>query len=252
MTRSQHGTQFLLAVAILGIMAGGGCRKSDSAEGSAQGGVASAVKATKPIAYFRLQSTSGASEVGASTFQSAGGASVSSSCKPNAHCLALDGTNGWITTTQNGGVSTAASIMAWVNLDELPSKNTTHQIFYVAGESESGNDLDLQFEGDDALRWFTSGGGSLEYKPDPNKLPGHWHMIVAVMDTTSRVKEIYWDGQRVAANADAGSPNKKAPFSIGESTYFTGRHLKGRVDEVALWDRALSADEVARIYAARD
>jgi hypothetical protein len=35
---------------------------------------------------------------------------------------------------------------------------------------------------------------------------------------------------------------------VGESKFFTGRFFDGGIDEVAIWNRALRASEVAAIY----
>jgi hypothetical protein len=43
----------------------------------------------------------------------------------------------------------------------LPSQ--AGRFFYVAGESQVGNDLDLQFENDNALKFYTAAGGHLTY-----------------------------------------------------------------------------------------
>jgi hypothetical protein len=43
-------------------------------------------------------------------------------------------------------------------------------------------------------------------------------------------------------------PNKTSQFTIGASTVFGGRFFDGSIDEVALWNRSLSAAEVAAIY----
>src|ERR1700678_2561265 len=132
---------------------------------AAQTDFASAVTSTKPIAYFRLDATSGKGEVGSSSYKSAGGVTVGSPGATIAgssnNFAKFDGASGYILTTQKGGVGTSASVMAWVNLEALPSK--IGHFFYVAGESENGNDLDLQFETDNVLRFFTAGGGRLEY-----------------------------------------------------------------------------------------
>ncbi len=174
----------------------------------------------------------------------------STSCAPvnvaGNKCVAMNGTDGAITTTQAGGVQTAGSMMAWVKLAVLPSK--APHILYVAGISESGNDFDLQFEQDDALKFFTSGGGSVEYKPDPATLVDKWHMIVATLDTASKTRALYWDGKLAKVDSGGGSTNKINLFSIGESTVFKGRFFNGSIDEVALWDRELSGSEVAKIY----
>jgi hypothetical protein len=224
---------------------------SSSTSGAAAGqDLAAVVKASTPIAYFRLEDSSGIAEVGGAGYRPIGGVAVSSSCAPikmsGNQCVVLNGKDAWIATTQNGGIANAATIMAWVNLAALPS--TAPHIFYVAGESQSGNDLDLQFEGDNAIKFFTAAGGSLDYKPNPASLVNQWHMIVVTMDVTAKSRAIYWDGVMVNSDQDPGKPNKTSAFSIGESTVFTGRFFNGSIDEVALWNRALGAAEVAAIY----
>ena len=103
---------------------------------AAQADFASAVTSTKPIAYFRLDATSGKSEVGSTTYKSAGGVTTGSPGATIAgssnNFAKFDGASGYILTTQKGGVGTSASIMAWVNLEALPSK--IGHFFYVAGE----------------------------------------------------------------------------------------------------------------------
>ena len=217
---------------------------------AAQTDFETAVTATKPVAFFRLDATSGKSEIGAAGFRAQGGVSVVPEGSPTgASAYAkFDGQNGWVLTTQKGGVATAASIMSWVNLADLPSK--AGRIFYVAGESESGNDLDLQFETDDVLRFFTAAGGQVEYKAPAGSLVNQWHMIVATLDTTTKARAIYWDGKLVAKDANGGRPNKTAAFSIGASTVWGDRWFKGGIQDAALWNRAVRATEVAAIYAA--
>jgi len=210
--------------------------------------LATAVASTNPVAYYRLDSTSGKSEVGATQYKASGGVTSAGAGVANGHFAKLDGHDGYILTTQAGGVASTASIMAWVNLESLPSEE--RHFFYVAGESESGNDLDMQFENDNALRFYTASGGNLTYAPAPATLVHQWHMIVATVDTAARTRVIYWDGKLVASDKGGGSANKRGTFSIGASTVFSGRFLKGGVQEVALWNRALGAREVTAIYAA--
>jgi len=218
----------------------------------AQAGFAAKVASTQPIAFYRLDSTAGQSQVGTTTYKATGSAEVANSGAPvataNGSYLQLDGRSAYIVTTQHGGVGAAASIMAWVNLAELPL--SAHHIFYVAGESENGNDLDLQFETDNALRFFTAAGGNLFYKPAPDSLIGQWHQIVATLDTPTHTRVLYWDGKPVATDKGGGEAGKKNEFTIGESTVFRGRFFHGGIDDVALWNRALKPTEVAAIYAA--
>jgi hypothetical protein len=120
----------------------------------------------------------------------------------------------------------------------------------VAGESEYGNDLDVQFETDNSLRFYTGAGGLISFAPPPATLVNQWHMIVVTLDTTTNARAIYWDGKSVATDKGGGRAGKKTAFTIGESTVFTGRFLKGGVEEVALWNRVLKPADVSGIYAA--
>jgi len=210
------------------------------------------VTSTHPLAYYRLDAASGTSQVGTTTWKSTGGVTAAAPGAPIGASVSnfakFDGLDGMITTTQMGGIGTAATIMAWVNLAVLPSK--IRRILYVAGESQSGNDLDLQFEPDNALRFFTAGGGNLSYIPPVATLVNQWHLVVASVDTVSRARVMYWDGKQVATDKGGGRAGKTSRFTIGESPVFTGRFFKGGIEEVALWNRALKATEVAAIYAA--
>jgi len=217
-----------------------------------QADFASAVVETHPIAYYRLDTPSGNSRVGVSTYAAKGGVTAGSSGPGTAgasgNAVQLDGGSGYLLSTQKGGVGQSASIMAWVNLSELPSK-AGHD-FYVAGESEYGNDLDLQFETDNQLKFFTAAGGHLTFIPPLASLLNQWHMIVVTMDLASRTRALYWDGVLVAHDAGGGEAGKKAAFSIGASTVFSGRWFKGGLAEVALWDHSLNAAQVTAIYSA--
>ncbi len=208
----------------------------------------SAVVSTHPVAYYRLDSTSGKSEVGSTTYQASGGVTSADRGVAGSHFARLNGQDGYILTTQAGGVASAASIMAWINLEGLPSEE--HHFFYVAGESENGDDLDLQLENDNVFRFYTASGGNLDFTPPLATLVHEWHMIAATVDTETHVRTIYWDGKVVASDKAGGIGNKKSTFTIGASTVFAGRFLKGGIEEVALWDYALSAREVASIWAA--
>jgi hypothetical protein len=217
-----------------------------------QADFAAAVIATHPIAYYPLDATSGKSAAGVSTYAAKGGVGIGSPgaaiSGSSGKFTQFDGKSGYILTTQKGGVGQSASIMAWVNLSELPRQ--ANHYFYVAGESENGNDLDLQFESDNVLRFFTASGGNLPYTPAPASLVNQWHMILVTMDLATRTRAMYWDGKLVAHDSGGGEAGKKSALSIGASTVFSGRWFHGGIEEVALWDHALKAADVTSIYAA--
>ncbi len=219
-------------------------------QAAAQTDFPTAVEATKPVAYFRLDAASGKSEVGSATYKGNGGVTAQSGGAPTgaSQYAAFDGKSGLITTTQKGGVSTQATVMAWINLAQLPSK--LGRIVYIAGESESGNDLDLQIEPDDYVRFFTAGGGNVQFAMPKSDVLNNWHMVVATLNTATKVRALYWDGKQVAKDAGGGRAMKTQPFTIGESDVFRGRFFSGGIQDVALWAEALTASQVSTLYSA--
>jgi hypothetical protein len=211
-----------------------------------------AVARTSPAAYFRLESSDGRSMGGLHSFSSSGGVAidapgVDAASEKNSFAR-LNGRDGMISTSFQGGVGRAGSIMAWVNLARMPAE--AHRILYIAGESQSGNDFDMQFEPDNSLRFYTGAGGNIRYALPPMGVVGQWHMVVATFDADRHTRVLYWDGVPVAADNDAGKAGKISRFTIGASTVWGGRWFDGGIDEVALWSKALTAEQVANFYAA--
>jgi uncharacterized protein (TIGR03437 family) len=216
----------------------------------------STVDATNPMAYFRLETRSGFSEVnGSYSYNLTGGATISNPGAPigipaNNSAL-LDGSTGYVATSFAGNVNTAGSMMAWVNLSALPS-TTGEQFNYVAGESQTGNDFDLQFNSNNVLGFYTTNNGAnLSYTPNPATLVGQWHMIAATFDATAGTRALYWDGSLVASDNITSLTNKTLQFQIGSSPILGGRNFPGGIDEVGVWNYALTAPQVYRMFASR-
>jgi hypothetical protein len=214
----------------------------------------SVVLSTTPIAYFRLEAANDTSQVNGYTSTFQGGATLATPgapiCEANNHNVSLDGaTKSIVNTSLSGGVTTAGSLAAWVNLAGLPS--AFDRLLYVAGGSQLGNDFDLQFTTDNFVRFYVSNNGiNVGYQPNIATLVGHWHMIVATFDSSTNTENLYWDGQLVATASNTVITNKTAQFAIGASNVFTGRNFDGGIDEVAVWNTALTAAQVSAIFGA--
>jgi hypothetical protein len=217
---------------------------------------AGTVIATSPIAYFRLEAPAAdPSQVGTYTSSFTGGTTLAQPgvpiCAAGNHYAAIDGAPGSTvsTTLTGGGITTAGSIVAWVKLATPPS--TAGRILYIAGESQVGNDFDLQFTTDNYVNFYASWGPSVGYLPEVSTLVGRWHMVAATFNAATGVKTLYWDGMQVATDSSSGVfPNKAGAFMIGESPVFSGRNFNGGIDEVAVWNSELTPAQVSAIYAA--
>ncbi|MBT3182229.1 MAG: LamG domain-containing protein [Deltaproteobacteria bacterium] len=78
---------------------------------------------------------------------------------------------------------------------------------------------------------------------------GKWHHLAAVVDGDERI--LYIDGERISSDEDgiASKTGNTGLFTIGGfASNYGNLQYSGAVDEVAIWKRALSEDEIAKIY----
>ncbi len=246
----------LLGLAALGFLA---------PDAQAQDAYSQAVLAAHPLAYFPLDSVNQPSAVGgftttfngsATTTAPGGGAPIASD--PGSIGASFDGTpdtSGFgsgpsITTSVGSANPTGAStILGWFSLAQSPGTDGTSGIYYVAGRSQSGNDLDLQVQNDDRLYFYTAGGGNVNAAL-PGPALNQYYFFAATEDPATQIADLYIDGSLVATSTGdvSGSPHTSA-FTIGDSSVFTPRNFDGSIDDVALYSNALSSAQIAGIYA---
>jgi len=119
----------------------------------------------------------------------------------------------------------------------------------------SANGYALFAYGDHVRSWYfgSEGGvyGSTEGLQGLNTLDGTWHQIVVTYDSSEGA--IYVDGLPVNSLAWGGSPaasTSTQPVIIGDYTDGTlNRVFNGSLDDIRIYDRALSASEVQQLYA---
>lgn len=80
----------------------------------------------------------------------------------------------------------------------------------------------------------------------------NWHYIIITSDYSSNLVAIYKDG---ALYISAGMHNRSLPtgnssqnLAFGYSTGYSGYFYNGYLDEVGIWNRALSSTEVTQLY----
>ena len=123
-------------------------------------------------------------------------------------------------------------------------------IFTIAGESQVGNDFDLQIETDNKLKFYTdSGSATTDTNAFTTNDLGRWFFVAGTF-TASTSRSLYVDGQLVASSVPgAHAAPGSGTFAIGESDVFTGRYFQGSLDEIAVFNREITAAEVAGFYA---
>ncbi|MBM4026200.1 MAG: hypothetical protein FJ280_12460, partial [Planctomycetes bacterium] len=73
-----------------------------------------------------------------------------------------------------------------------------------------------------------------------------WHHVVLVYDGTNKI--IYIDGREDARVASTGQINESThPVLIGENAQAIGRYLKGLVDDVRIYNKALTLEQIRKV-----
>jgi hypothetical protein len=231
----------------------------------AQSAYPGTVLADGPQAYFRLGAVNQGSSVNGYTTTFNGDAAATAigggaplTGEPGNVGAALDGTSGTsvFTSLSSTGSSDpsatyAGTITAWVDLSQLPS--AAGRYFYIAGRSQVGNDFDVQIQSDNSLYFYTDGGSSISYAlptAGAGSVLNQYIFVAATVDPTAQTRSLYVNGVQVATQSGYTGDNsyKTSVFTIGDSSVFTGRNLAGSVDEVALFNRALSASQIQSLY----
>jgi glucose/arabinose dehydrogenase len=209
------------------------------------GGYASTVLADNPLSFWRLGDASGATakdEKGVNAGTYANGITLGAAgalTGDNDTAVLLDGVDDGV-NFGSPNLTGPFSIELWAFLTgpgstgatgyaTLLGYDYTHRILWDA----AGGRLLTQFDGN----FFST----------PNVSVNAWHHIVYTWDGTT--ERFYVDGT-AAGNHATTLPAWNSAFSLGAYDY-ADYMFKGRLDELALYNGALSATQVANHYAAR-
>ncbi len=142
------------------------------------------------------------------------------------------------------GSDGTVTISVWVNLESLTDDGG---IVDIAPQAQS-NAFKLGLDASNNIMIQTnfgdSPGGSVIFINSPSL--GTWYHYVGVYNGTNLIA--YVDG--VLANSDVltGPSSASVPVTIGDDTDGANRFLNGSIDEVRIYNRALSASEVQELY----
>jgi len=139
------------------------------------------------------------------------------------------------------------SVSVWCTAATI---STNWQCLIAKGE---GNGWRMHRRGGDDPPEFSWTGGNGDTPAHGTAItvggdPETWHHIVGVTDGTTGIESLYVDGVEVATKEGASLEDRENRMRIGENPDALGRGWNGKIDDVAIWERALSADEVAEIW----
>jgi hypothetical protein len=97
------------------------------------------------------------------------------------------------------------------------------------------------------VNFCTAGGGWMNHCTAAGYAPGRWYQLVGVIDNVGHRAKLYVDGVAVIDDAELATMEQDTgAVWIGWSP--TNAGVDGLIDEVAIWNRALSPSEIAALY----
>lgn len=135
------------------------------------------------------------------------------------------------------------SVAAWVRLDSRDGFATA-----VSQDGDSNSAFFLQYSGtDDRFAFSFAGIRALSEAPPET---GRWYHLVGVRDSVDGTLTLYVDGERAGTARACFGDESSGNTVIGRAKY-GGQPVDfwdGAIDQVHVYDRALSAGEVAELY----
>lgn len=143
----------------------------------------------------------------------------------------------WFQTSKDYSSATVKSLIANKGGfgSDAPGKNMNYGIWFENGDT-LGNKIGAGFEGSSGVDYFLV---------SPNKYnDGNWHYAVVTFDGS--ILRLYLDGSEVNSKSVSELPDNagNSPFRAGANANDNSRYYTGNLDEIRVWDRAVSAQEV--------
>ncbi len=164
--------------------------------------------------------------------------------------LDLDGGSSLLAPSPMPDGATGMTISVWVN----PDASGQFEGIYVGRENPGNWGVNIQGTQAD-VRFAKLDGGSEGVDTDADSVTpdGGWYHIVLTWASTGDASfgAVYLNGVQVktttAARSDFTQPTQG--FFIGDDPCCPGREFDGQIDDLAVFSRALSSEEIANVYA---
>ncbi len=164
--------------------------------------------------------------------------------------LSFDGVNDYVDVGQIS-LSGAMTMCTWITFNQLGQSGGS---VFISNHSEifSNAQYSLQIDNNGAILFnWVNAGISESYVTGNNSVSlGNWYHICGVRITDSDV-DIYINGADKAVTASGGATVPSSPpgnTAIGRAGSGNADYLRETIDEVRLYNRALTSNEIKRLY----
>ena len=170
------------------------------------------------------------------------------------NALKFDGVNNYVEIPNSGSLQATPnsfSLEVWVKWTEAPSGDYYGYIIHRNNAQSIGGSvyaLSATPNGSIAFSWQDISGSPVTLNSGAGENDGIWHNVIGVWDG-SKVK-LYIDAELIdEKDYTTAMINKDCYLTIGSTRYSpTHRPFNGAIDEVRIYNRALTATEVENLY----
>ncbi len=202
------------------------------------------------VGYWHFDEGTGASIYDSSGFSNTGAATgttwlSASSCRAGP-CLDFDGVNDYINLPNAVEKSSAITVSAWINSTENDDFRPIMDRADTAGATSAGWRFDTRISG--ALRFRVHTTSGVVSPEGGNVRDGNWHHVAGTFD--GKTVRVYVDGSEVASAALSGNIDYTGvtQLTIGSQVGGATNFFDAVIDEVRLYNRALTAAEISNLY----
>lgn len=214
---------------------------------------AAAVQADNPVAFWRFNETSGTTAANIGSLGAGangtytGAVTLNQNSVNNSFGRAADFTGGYVSTINSNTLGLTNNVSwtaeAWVKADATNGDRTVFGTAVGPAGTDQGLHLIVR-DGNIMMGFYGDDLGGPAFSAN------QWHHVVWRYDTTINQQSIFVDGVPVAvrtAGGDFGNPNGP-PLEIGRWNSDNSRLFDGMIDEVAVYNTALSPARILAHY----
>jgi hypothetical protein len=170
----------------------------------------------------------------------------------NPFSLTFDGVDDYVALSAGlapvlGGTAT---LSCWLKTNQKGADNSYDAPGVTGVEMGNGsNDIFWGFLDSNGLIGLRPGSGTTVKSASPVN-DNKWHNVVMTRDKDTGRLQMFVDGQLIRAIDGMQTGTKTTAFnSLGRITGSSKPYFKGQLDDVRIWDRVLTAAEVAAVFA---
>ncbi|MBI4034178.1 MAG: prepilin-type N-terminal cleavage/methylation domain-containing protein [Candidatus Brennerbacteria bacterium] len=171
-------------------------------------------------------------------------------CKAG-NCLSFDGTDDYVSVAHNSvfNLPKEITLSAWIKLDSVTSE-VAREIIIKGDSSVHPIPFDLRVRTDGSVEFDQSQGGSFQTQIIGTTVlsAGQWYHIVATNDNSNA--KVYINGVLEGTDSSPATDvtTDGEAIGIGARGENVANYFDGHIDEVRIYNRALSATEISNLY----